>query len=218
MAIGDSRDLAQTRMQLNAWLRDRLPHAEDLTVSELRAPGMGFSNETLLFDLTWQASNAQHVEPLVIRFKPAMQIFPDYDLGRQYRVMQLLAPTGIPVPRVRWQEADAGVLGSSFYVMDRVEGIVPPDQPSYHAADVCTSMTPAQRAALWWHGLETMTRIHQLDWRASQFRFSRRAAMGPHAVGAAARLLPALPHVGSRWPAATNLRAGTRLAGPAPTA
>ena len=171
MAIGDSRDLAHTRRQLSTWLRDRLPHAEDLTVSELTAPSMGFSNETLLFDLTWRASNTQRVEPLVIRFKPAMQIFPDYDLGRQYRVMQLLAPTDIPVPRVRWQEADGAVLGSSFYVMDRVEGIVPPDQPSYHAADICTSMTPAQRAALWWHGLETMTRIHNLDWRAAGFDF-----------------------------------------------
>lgn len=171
MAIGDSRDLAQTRVQLTEWLKRKLPEAADITVSELRAPGMGFSNETLLFDLVWYAGGAPHVEPLVIRFKPAMQIFPDYDLGRQYRVMQLLAPTGVPVPRMRWQEPDGSVLGSSFYVMDRIEGIVPPDQPSYHAAEVCTSMTPAQRAALWWHGLETMVRIHQLDWRVAGFGF-----------------------------------------------
>jgi aminoglycoside phosphotransferase (APT) family kinase protein len=171
MAIGDSRDLEQTRVQLTTWLSGRLPAADDVVVSDLRAPSMGFSNETLLFDLDWRGNGTRHVEPLVIRFRPAAQIFPDYDLGQQYRVMQLLAPTGVPVPRMRWQEPDASVLGASFYVMDRVEGIVPPDQPSYHAADVCISMTPAQRAALWWDGLETMIRIHQLDWRRAGFGF-----------------------------------------------
>ena len=171
MAIGDSRDLEQTRIQLTDWLRGHLPGGAEVAVSELRAPGMGFSNETLLFDLDWQANGTRHVEPLVIRFKPAQQIFPDYDLGRQCRVMELLAPTGIPVPRMRWHDLDGTVLGSSFYMMDRIEGIVPPDQPSYHAADVCTSLTPAQRAALWWDGLETMARIHKLDWRAAGFEF-----------------------------------------------
>lgn len=171
MAIGDSRDLEQTRVQLTKWLSAKLPAADDVAVSDLRAPSMGFSNETLLFDLEWRGDGTRHVESLVIRFRPTAQIFPDYDLGQQYRVMQLLAPTGVPVPRMRWQEPDGNVLGSSFYVMDRVEGIVPPDQPSYHAAEVCTSMTPAQRAALWWDGLETMTRIHQLDWRQAGFGF-----------------------------------------------
>lgn len=171
MAIGDRRDLERTRAQLTEWLHRRLPDARHIAVSDLRAPGMGFSNETLLFDLTWHDGRAERREPLVIRFKPEMQVFPDYDLGLQCRVMQLLAPTSIPVPRLRWQEADGGVLGASFYVMDRIEGIVPPDQPSYHAADVCTTLTPAQRAALWWDGLEVMTRIHRLDWRAAGFAF-----------------------------------------------
>jgi aminoglycoside phosphotransferase (APT) family kinase protein len=171
MAIGDQRDFEHTRAQLAAWLARQLPAAHDLAVSDLHAPGMGFSNETLLFDLTYRDGGAERCEPLVVRFKPATQIFPEYDLGLQYRVMQLLAPTNVPVPRMRWQEPDPVVLGSSFYMMDRITGMVPPDQPSYHAADVCTELTPAQRATLWWDGLEVMTRIHRLDWGAAGFGF-----------------------------------------------
>jgi aminoglycoside phosphotransferase (APT) family kinase protein len=171
MAIGDRRDLAETRAQLCEWFRARLPVADAIEVSDLQAPGMGFSNETLLFDLSFRADGRRQVEPLVIRFKPEQQVFPQYDLGLQYRVMQLLAPAGIPVPRVRWQEADGAVLGAPFYVMDRIEGIVPPDQPSYHVADVCTALSPESRAAIWWDGLQTMARIHRLDWQAAGFGF-----------------------------------------------
>src|SRR5262245_5856222 len=110
MAIGDRRDLEQTRARLTEWFHGKLPEARDVAVSDLSAPGMGFSNETLLFDLSWSAGPRRHTEPLVIRFKPANQIFPDYDLGRQCRVMQLLAPHGIPVPNVRWEEPDPRVL------------------------------------------------------------------------------------------------------------
>jgi aminoglycoside phosphotransferase (APT) family kinase protein len=171
MAIGDRRDLNQTRRQLADWLAAKLPGARDVTVSELTAPGMGFSNETLLFDLTWQEGTRERREPLVIRFQPQSQIFPEYDLCRQYRIMELLAVTDVPVPRMRWQEPSHDVLGSPFYVMDRVDGIVPPDQPSYHVADVMTEMAPARRAALWWSGLETMARIHRLDWQAAGLGF-----------------------------------------------
>ena len=65
-------------------------------------------------------------EKHVARFAPAeFRVFPEYDLAAQAKVMQCLAPTGVPVPRVRWLEEDAGVLGQAFYIMDALAGELP---------------------------------------------------------------------------------------------
>src|SRR5438105_3891588 len=98
MAIGSQRNLDETRTVLTTWLREKVPRAKALRLSELRAPGMGFSNETLLFDLEWNDGEAGHFQPLVLRFRPENQIFPEYDLAQQYRVMEILAGTDVPVP------------------------------------------------------------------------------------------------------------------------
>jgi aminoglycoside phosphotransferase (APT) family kinase protein len=171
MAIGDQRDPEQTRAQLAPWFASRLPGASGVEVRNLVVPTMGFSNETLLLDLAWRDARGEHVEPLVIRVRPKGQIFPEYDLARQYDVMRRLEPTDVPVPRMRWFEANDAVLGASFYVMDRIVGVVPPDNPPYHVAGVCTEMTPASREALWWDGLDKLVRVHQLDWRALGFDY-----------------------------------------------
>jgi aminoglycoside phosphotransferase (APT) family kinase protein len=53
----------------------------------------GFSNETLLFDLAWSEGGRAKSEKLVVRIQPiGYQVFPEYDLGLQFRTMQLLAP------------------------------------------------------------------------------------------------------------------------------
>ncbi len=171
MAWEQERDLEPTRRRLEAWLRRKLPTAEALRVSGLEAPGNGFSNETLLFDLDWQeAGNARH-EALVARLEPAFRVFPHYDLGRQFRVLELLADTPVPVPRARWQEPDPEPLGAPFYVMERVEGRIPPDRPPYHAGGWCAELPPEQRMALWWSGVDALGEIHRLDWRARGFGF-----------------------------------------------
>lgn len=170
MAIGDQRDPELTRRQLVPWFERRL--GREVEVRNLVVPTMGFSNETLLLDLASRDERgAERVEPLVIRLRPSGQVFPEYDLARQYDVMSRLAPTDVPVPRTRWFERAEDVLGASFYVMDRVEGFVPSDNPPYHLAGPVTEMAPTSRAALWWDGLEKMTRVHRLDWRALGFDY-----------------------------------------------
>ena len=59
-----------------------------------------------------------------MRIQPTgYQVFPEYDLGLQFRTMQLLAKTDVPVPRVLWlEEEDRDVLGAPFYVMDARRG------------------------------------------------------------------------------------------------
>ena len=52
MAIGDQRDLELARKNLITYFGRALPRARDVDVTNLTAPGMGFSNETLLVDLS----------------------------------------------------------------------------------------------------------------------------------------------------------------------
>lgn len=144
-----------------------MPAARGLGVSALRAPKAGVSNETFLFDVTYRHDGVERQEGMVARLEPRDSlVFPEYDLARQYEVMARLAGTDVPVPRVRWLERDPDVLGSAFYVMDAVEGEVPSEVPSYHVYGWVHDATPARRARVWWDGVETLGRIHALDWRA----------------------------------------------------
>jgi aminoglycoside phosphotransferase (APT) family kinase protein len=175
------RDLERDRAQLTRWLRTRLPEARELEVSDLTSPdASGFSNDTLLFDLRWSDGAIDHVESLVVRIEPqGYKVFPEYDVGLQYRAMQLLAPTDVPVPRVRWlEEGDTELLGAPFYVMDRVDGRVPTDRPPYHSGGWMTGISPEERAAIWWGGIESMAKIHRLDPDAVGFGFLDRPELG----------------------------------------
>jgi aminoglycoside phosphotransferase (APT) family kinase protein len=175
------RDLDADRVNVTAWLRRQLPDATELRVSDLLAPqSSGFSNDTLLFDLEYTRAGRASREPLVVRIEPTgFQVFPEYDLTLQYRTMQRLVDSAIPVPPVRWIETeDRGVLGGAFYVMDQVSGRVPPDNPPYHAAGWLTEATPDERAAIWWAGIETLAAIHRVDWQRLGFAELARPALG----------------------------------------
>jgi aminoglycoside phosphotransferase (APT) family kinase protein len=165
--LGRSRDPEWIRDRLTAWLRARRPEAEGLALSVPVTPKVGFSNETFLCEATWRAGGAARRESLVVRLEPnEFLVFPEYDLGRQVAVMRALAATDVPVPRVRWFEEDRTILGSPFYVMDRVDGEVPSEVPCYHAFGFCHDAAPERRARVWWSGVEALARIHRVDWRA----------------------------------------------------
>jgi aminoglycoside phosphotransferase (APT) family kinase protein len=168
------RDLEETRRQLRDWLAGKLTGASDVHVGEVGGPSdTGFSSDTLLFDADWTEAGTRRQARLVARLKPSgVAVFPNYDMPLQYRVVQILGShTDVPVPRVRWLEEQETALGTPFYVMDRVEGRVPTDNPPYHIGGWVSELSPEQRTALWWNGLEAMTKIHRLDWRPLGFDF-----------------------------------------------
>lgn len=168
----EKRDLADTTNRLAAWLRDRLAGSSAVRIDGLRGPSeTGFSSDTLLFDAHWRDASGEHCDRLVVRFKPGgFLVFPRYDIAQQYRVMKILGEaTDVPVPRMRWLESDVAPLGAEFYVMDQVPGRIPSDMPPYHVGGWLTELTPDERQRLWWNGLEAMTRVHRLDWKALAF-------------------------------------------------
>jgi aminoglycoside phosphotransferase (APT) family kinase protein len=63
-------------------------------------------------------------------------VFSTYDMERQFRTMQMVAEhTAVPVPRVLWLETGTDPIGAPFFVMERIEGIVPPDVLPYTFGD-----------------------------------------------------------------------------------
>lgn len=158
-----------------------MPGAEDVHVTGVTPPeATGFSSDTLIFNASWNERGQPREKGLVARVRPTgYAIFPEYDIALQYNVVKALGEhTDIPVPGVHWLEQDESVLGAPFYVMDKVEGRIPGDNPPYHAAGWVTEVEPGERAALWWDGLDVLARIHQLDWKKLGFDFLDRKQFG----------------------------------------
>jgi len=130
-----TRDYEVLRAQLEAWINDRVPGS---TISELVVPqSNGMSSETVLFELT--VAGEPEPRRLVARIAPdpaADPVFPVYDMERQFRTMQMVAEhTSVPVPTVLWLETDPEAIGAPFFVMERIEGVVPPDVMPYTFGD-----------------------------------------------------------------------------------
>jgi aminoglycoside phosphotransferase (APT) family kinase protein len=145
-----------------------MPAAREVVVANVTPPqATGFSTDTLLFDATWKLAGRRQEHGFVARVRPTgYAVFPEYDIALQYRVVRTLGEkTDIPVPKVHWLEEDESILGAPFYVMDKIEGRIPGDNPPYHAAGWVTEVSAAERRALWWDGLDVLARIHQLDWK-----------------------------------------------------
>jgi aminoglycoside phosphotransferase (APT) family kinase protein len=131
-----TRDIQALEAPLREWLAARLRAEGPIGLTVLGTPSAaGLSSETVLFDVDWRSDGTDRHGEFVLRLPPpydAFPLFPRYDLARQVEVMELVADLSeVPVPRVCWVERDPGVLGSEFYVMERVSGDVAPDSPLY---------------------------------------------------------------------------------------
>lgn len=158
-----TRDYDELRHRLERWLRSHVPGA---TLSELVVPpSNGMSSETVLFTAT--AADGSAPRPLVARIAPdpaADPVFQSYDMERQFRTMEMVAEhTEVPVPRVLWLETGTTAIGAPFFVMERVEGLVPPDVMPYTFGDNWfADADPADRQRLERSAIGVLARLHEL--------------------------------------------------------
>ena len=165
-------DYADMEVRLARWLKGKMPEAREIEVSGLKRGASGLSNETFFLDVAWQDEGGPKKQPMVLRRQPKETVlFPDYDLGKQYRVMEQLAKTDLPVPRVYWFEQDTGVLGNPFYLMSKIDGEIAPEVPSYHIFGLFYDATPERRRKLCLCALEMAARVHLLDWERHDLHF-----------------------------------------------
>jgi aminoglycoside phosphotransferase (APT) family kinase protein len=136
--------------RLDAFLRRRIPGLEGAPALQ-RISG-GQSNPT--FFVTY--ANRR----MVLRKKPPGETLPSaHAVDREARVLQALAGSGVPVPPVLLFHPDPDVVGTPFYVMERVEGRV------YQTADLPGAPTD-QRRPMVMSFAETLARLHEVDWQA----------------------------------------------------
>jgi aminoglycoside phosphotransferase (APT) family kinase protein len=96
----------------------------------------------------------------VLRKKPPGTLLPSaHMVEREYRIMKALADTDVPVARVHLLCEDASVIGTTFFVMDHVEGRVLRN-------DLLPGMNPLERRAIYVAMADTLAKMHLVDFRA----------------------------------------------------
>ena len=94
---------------------------------------------------------------MVLRKKPAGPILKGaHAVEREYRVLAALHPAGLPVPRPLALEQDAEVLGTPFYLMERVEGRLFSDC-------ALPEVSKGDRHALWMGLADALAALHGVD-------------------------------------------------------
>jgi len=190
--VPSSRDRDQLRARFEAWLAARPEAGGAASVGEPAVPeGTGMSSETLLVE----AVVGGRPERFVVRMEPEATdtpVFPRYDLHLQYAAMELVGSrSDVPVPTVRFFEADPAPLGAPFFVMDRVDGHAPPDMPPYVFGGWLADADPADRARLQDEMVSVLARLHAIDVSGPDAAFLDRPQYGA---------TPTAQHLGyQRW-------------------
>ncbi len=134
---------------LAVWMR-----ATGLDTTGLHVRGLsgGQSNPTFLVQTAKQS--------FVLRKQPSGELLPSaHAIDREYRVMQALAGTGVPVPRmVAWCD-DASLLGTRFFMMEFIRGrnFINPTLPE---------LSVAERKAIYADVNRILVALHDVDYRA----------------------------------------------------
>jgi aminoglycoside phosphotransferase (APT) family kinase protein len=169
MAVTPRRTLEQTQDALTKWLSGRLA-ADEVVVTNVTSPKAGFSNETLICNVSWrERAGGTADRSVVLRVQPtAHQVFMEPDAIRQARVMMALErTTQVPVPHVWLVEPSADALGAPFYLMDRVPGLIPSDEPSWHRRGWVADLAPSDRVRVYESAVTQLAKLHAIDWHNS---------------------------------------------------
>jgi aminoglycoside phosphotransferase (APT) family kinase protein len=138
------------------WLGE---HADDWARADLdgvpevtQFPG-GASN--LTYQLSWPDLD------LILRRPPAgVKAASAHDMGREFRIQSALAPVFPYVPRMVGHCTDESVIGSEFYVMEKVDGTI-------LRRDLPWPITEAEAARLCEQALDVLVTLHSVDVHAS---------------------------------------------------
>lgn len=168
-----SRDTHALPEQLSQWLASVLPERDAPQVTiENGVDANGMSSETILLTARW----GEDEQRLVARVAPTaddVPVFSSYRLDHQFELMRLVDElTDVPVPRVRWIDTTGDVLGTPFFLMDRVEGDVPPDvMPYTFGGNWFADAAPERQRELQDTTVEVLAKLHAIPDAAQRFSF-----------------------------------------------
>ena len=169
------RDTSTLPAVLSEWLAPHLGVAPEVTV-ESGVDSNGMSSETIILTGRWTKDGKPAEHRWVARVAPTaadVPVFTAYRMDHQYDVIRLVGElTDVPVPRVRWIEPTGEVLGSPFFLMDLVEGIVPPDvMPYTFGGNWFADAPPDRQRDLQYSTVEVLAKLHAIPNAAKHFGF-----------------------------------------------
>jgi aminoglycoside phosphotransferase (APT) family kinase protein len=190
-----SRDTDAMRVRLSAWLADALPaEASPEVVLHDGNDANGMSSETVLLGVTTSEKGVRATRNYVARVAPVardLPVFPEYRLTDQYDAMRLVGELAdVPVPRVGVNEPTGDVLGTPFFLMERLHGLVPPDVLPYPFGDNWLFDASAEEQSLLQRRtVDVLGRLHGIPDAATTFGFLDPAVNGHQGVTPLARNL-----------------------------
>lgn len=190
-----SRDAAAVRDRLTSWLADVLPSgAEPEVVIHDGIQANGMSSETVLLGVTTHQDGNRVTQEYVARVAPHPDdapVFQEYRLDDQFNAIRLVGElTDVPVPAVTLFESSGDVLGTPFFLMERIDGLVPPDVMPYNFGDNWLfDASREQQASLQRESIAVLAGLHGIEDAASTFAFLDPAAAGHEGPTPLARLL-----------------------------
>ncbi|MBU3707408.1 MAG: phosphotransferase family protein [Mycobacterium sp.] len=169
------RDVSTIPAVLSEWLATQIGAAPEITV-ESGVDSNGMSSETIILTGRWTEQGAPVEQRWVARVAPTAEdvpVFSAYRMDHQFDVIRMVGElTDVPVPRVRWIEPTGSVLGSPFFLMDHVDGIVPPDVMPYTFGGNWFADAPADKQRLLQDStVEVIARLHSIPDAAATFGF-----------------------------------------------
>jgi aminoglycoside phosphotransferase (APT) family kinase protein len=148
---GESGVPALDTARLDPYLRERFPEVRGALTCE-RAVG-GMSNPTFFLGYgDWSA---------VLRKQPATSLSRSaHSIDREFRVMSALHGSEVPVPKPLLYCDDASIVGTPFYLMERLHGRV-------FFEYATPTLDAASRRAGYDSMCRTMAAVHRFDWQAA---------------------------------------------------
>ena len=172
-----TRDTSRLPEVMSRWLSTVLPGGAvpDVTV-ESGVDANGMSSETIILTARWVQDGTPTEQRFVTRVAPTPQdvpVFPSYRLDHQFEVIRLVGElTDVPVPPVRWIEPTGEGLGAPFFLMDYIEGVVPPDVMPYTFGGNWLYDAPTESQRLLQDStIEVLAKLHAIPNPTSTFGF-----------------------------------------------
>ena len=136
---------------VDAWLKSQIPGLRG--TPEVTQFSGGASNWT--YRLRYDSHD------LILRRPPAgTKAKSAHDMGREYRLQLALKPVFPYVPAMIAHCADESVTGAEFYVMERLDGIIP-------RRELGVKLPPEKVRELCLQFLDTLVALHQVDYAAA---------------------------------------------------
>jgi aminoglycoside phosphotransferase (APT) family kinase protein len=96
----------------------------------------------------------------VLRKKPPGKLLPSaHAVDREYRILKTLGNTDVPVAKTYHLCEDESIIGTAFYIMERMQGRIFREPTATEAANA------EERAAIFDAMNDTLAKIHMVDWK-----------------------------------------------------